>query len=79
MITVYSKSGHCRYCEAVKARFVKEGLGFEDRLLDDRVVAIARLKGWRSAPIVVSDTHPELDFSGAPQDKLDAFVEAHKQ
>ena len=78
MITVYVKPGHCRYCEAVKARLTKEGVKHEVRDIDEKVLTLAKLKGWKAAPIVVSTEHPELAFAGGSQASLDTFVEAHK-
>ena len=38
---------------------------FKARPIDEEILAYAREKGWRSAPVVIVDDAPELSFSGA--------------
>ena len=63
-VTVYTKD-YCPQCSRVKAAFDKDGLEYEEAPIDERVLTLARIKGWKAAPIVVSDEHPEYAFGGA--------------
>ena len=64
MITVYEKD-HCPQCLTVKGQFKSAGVPFKARPIDEEILAYAREKGWRSAPVVIVDDAPELSFSGA--------------
>lgn len=78
MITVYEKTTHCSMCDAVKRDFNAKGVEYELRPIDGDVLTLARIKGWRSAPIVVSDVHPDLSFSGYNPSIVKDFIAAHK-
>lgn len=78
MITVYEKVTHCPMCDAVKAQFDDKGVEYTLRPIDDDVLTLAKIKGWSSAPIVVSDVRPELSFSGYNPTTVNKFIEAHK-
>ena len=76
-VTVYTKD-HCPQCNRVKAAFEKGGLEYEEAPIDERVLTLARIKGWKAAPIVVSDEHPELNFCGYKPNIVKDFIAAHK-
>ena len=78
MITVYEKTTHCSMCDAVKRDFNANGVEYELRPIDGDVLTLAKIKGWSSAPIVVSDVHPDLSFSGYNPNTVSEFIEAHK-
>lgn len=77
-VTVYTKD-HCPQCNRVKAAFDKDGLEYEEAPIDERVLTLARIKGWKAAPIVVSDEHPEYAFSGAQPHQIEDFITKHKE
>ena len=51
-VTVYTKD-FCPQCNRVKAAFDKDGLEYEEAPIDERALTLARIKGWKAAPIVV--------------------------
>ena len=77
-VTVYTKD-FCPQCNRVKAAFDKGGLEYEEAPIDERVLTLARVKGWKSAPIVVSDEYPEYSFSGAQPPQIEDFIAKHKE
>ena len=77
-VTVYTKD-FCPQCNRVKSALDKGGLEYEEAPIDERVLTLARIKGWKAAPIVVSDVHPECSFSGAQPHQIEAFIIKHKE
>ena len=61
-VTVYTKD-FCPQCNRVKAALDKDGLEYEEAPIDERVLNLARIKGWKAAPIVVSDEHPNTHLA----------------
>ena len=66
-------------CSSDLAAFDKDGLEYEEAPIDERVLTLARIKGWKSAPIVISDEHPEYAFSGAQPHQIEDFITKHKE
>lgn len=77
-VTVYTKD-FCPQCNRVKAAFDKGDLEYEEASIDERVLTLARIKGWKAAPLVVSDVHPEYSFSGAAEHQIEDFITKHKE
>ena len=77
-VTVYTKD-YCPQCNRVKSAFDKDGLEYEEAPIDEWVLTLARIKGWKAAPIVVSDEHPEYAFSGAQPQQIEDFIAKHKE
>lgn len=78
MITVYEKVTHCPMCDAVKRDFDAKSVEYTLLPIDDEVLEFARVKEFKSAPIVVSDEHPELSFCGYNPSIVKDFIAAHK-
>ena len=77
-VTVYTKD-YCPQCNRVKAAFDKDGIEYEEAPIDDKVLTLARIKGWTAAPIVVSNAHPECSFSGAQPHQVEDFITKHQE
>ena len=75
-VTVYTKKD-CPQCVRVKGLFESRGLKYEEAPIDERVRVLAEIKGWKAAPIVVSDEHPEYSFSGARPQQVKDFITKH--
>lgn len=78
MITVYEKTTRCSMCDAVKRDFDAKGVEYTLLPIDDEVLEFARAKDFKSAPIVVSDERPELNFCGYNPSIVKDFIVAHK-
>ncbi len=77
-VTVYTK----RLLPTMQPRqsaFDKDGIEYEEAPIDERVLTLARIKGWKAAPLVVSDEHPEYSFSGAQPHQIEDFITKHKE
>ena len=77
-VTVYTKT-RCTQCKDVKKQFEKAGIEYEEAPIDERVLTLVNIKGWKAAPIVVSDVHPEYSFSGAQPHQIEDFITKHKE
>ena len=77
-VTVYTKD-FCPQCNRVKNAFDNANLKYEEAEIDERVLTLARIKGWKAAPIVVSDEHPEYSFSGAQPHQVEDFILKHQE
>ena len=77
-VTVYTKP-RCTQCNDVKGELAKHGIEYKEAPIDERVLTLARVKGWKAAPIVVSDEHPEYAFSGAQPHQIEDFITKHKE
>ena len=77
-VTVYTKP-RCSQCVDVKKQFENAGIEYEEAPIDERVLNLARIKGWNAAPIVVSHEHPEYSFSGAQPHQIEDFITKHKE
>ena len=76
MITVFEKP-NCAHCKTVKAQLTNLGVKFRAAPINDDVLALARERGWQSAPIVVDSEHPDLSFSGNDWLALEAMAKAN--
>lgn len=77
-VTVYTKP-RCTQCNDVKGELAKHGIEYEEAPINDRVLTLARIKGWTAAPIVVSDEYPEYSFSGAQPHQVEDFIAKHQE
>lgn len=77
-VTVYTKP-RCTQCGDVKKQFEQAGLAYSEKPIDERVLTLARIKGWAAAPIVVSDEYPEYSFSGAQPHQVEDFIAKHQE
>ena len=77
-VTVYTKP-RCTQCVDVKKQFDNADIEYEEAPIDERVLNLARIKGWNAAPIVVSHAHPEYSFSGAAAHRVEDFILKHKE
>ena len=77
-VTVYTKP-RCTQCNHVKGELAKHGIEYEEAPINDRVLTLARIKGWTAAPIVVSKEHPEYSFSGAETHQVEDFIAKHQE
>lgn len=72
MITVYSNP-NCAQCENTKRYLSNKELAFEAKMIQDspEVMPIIETNGYRTAPIVVTDTE---SWSGFRLDKLNQLT-----
>ena len=77
-VIVYTKP-RCTQCVDVKKQFDNAGIEYEEAPIDERVLNLARIKGWKAAPIVVSHSHPGYSFSGAQPHQVEDFITKHKE
>ena len=75
-VTVYTKP-RCPQCIRVMTTFTSNGLEYDQAPIDERVRVLAEIKGWKAAPIVVSNEHPEYSFSGAQPQQIKDFITKH--
>lgn len=68
MITVYSNP-NCVQCENTKRYLTNNGIDFESKMIQDspEIMPLIKDKGYRTAPIVVTDTD---SWSGFRLEKL---------
>lgn len=57
-IIVYTKP-NCTQCVSVKAVLDANNIPYREAPIDDEAMAIAKKMGYKSAPIVVDNSHPE--------------------
>lgn len=77
LITVYTKE-RCPQCVATRKALSRAGVEFAEKPLTPEIVADALQNGWRSAPVVISDEHPELSFAGFSVTAVEALTAAYK-
>lgn len=72
MITVYSNP-NCVQCEQTKRYLELKNVEFESKMLQDspEIMPLIQEKGYKTAPVVVTDTD---SWSGFRLEKLNALV-----
>jgi len=72
MVTVYSNP-NCVQCENTKRFLTNKGIGFEAKMLQDSpdIMPLIQEKGYRTAPVVVTDSD---SWAGFRLDKLNELV-----
>lgn len=71
MVTVYSNP-NCVQCEQTKRYLTQKNVNFESKMIQDspEIHALIEEKGYKTAPIVVTDTD---SWSGFRLEKLNAL------
>lgn len=78
-VIVYTKpNGHCPSCEWVKTQFRNAGVAYIEETINEDVMALAREREFRSAPIVIAfpDGQPKIEFCGRDQDGVEKVISA---
>lgn len=72
MITVYSNT-NCVQCENTKRFLSNNNIEFEAKMLQDspEIMPLIKEKGYRTAPVVVTDTE---SWSGFSLEKLNSLL-----
>lgn len=72
MITIYSNP-NCTQCEQTKRYLAMRDVTFEEKMLQDspEIMGLIEEKGYKTAPVVVTDTD---SWSGFKLDKLKRLV-----
>lgn len=75
-ITVYSNP-NCVQCEMTKKQFVKAGVEFESKMIQDspEILALIEEKGYKAAPVVVAGDH---SWSGFQPTHITDAIHAYK-
>lgn len=78
-VIVYTKpNGHCPSCEWVKTQFRNAGVAYIEETINEDVMALAREREFRSAPIVIAfpDGRPKIEFCGRDQGGVEKVISA---